>query len=83
MMASFWSHFYPPVIWLYNLLFSHFIQSDLQTRTTEAINWSIKKLKTDRTLKLYAYYILGMHDVYRTDRLSTNMGEKDVIFIAQ
>ncbi len=25
---------------------------------------------------------LGMHDIYRTDKLSTNMGENDVIFIA-
>ncbi len=36
------------IIIYYYLLFSHlilgdaFIQSDLQTRTTEAINWSIK-----------------------------------------
>ncbi len=27
-------------------------------------------------------YILGMHDIYRTDKLSTDMGENDVIFIA-
>ncbi len=25
---------------------------------------------------------LGMHDIYRTDKLSTNMGENDVIFFA-
>ncbi len=25
---------------------------------------------------------LGMHDIYRTDKLSTNMGENYVIFIA-
>ncbi len=25
---------------------------------------------------------LGMHDIYRTDKLSTDMGENDVIFIA-
>ncbi len=27
-------------------------------------------------------YKLGMHDIYRTDKLSTDMGENDVIFIA-
>ncbi len=27
-------------------------------------------------------YLLGMHDIYRTDKLSTNMSENDVIFIA-
>ncbi len=27
-------------------------------------------------------YLLGMHDIYRTDKLSTDMGENDVIFIA-
>ncbi len=41
------------IIW-YNI-FSHladvFIQSDLQMRTTEAINWSIKTTKTDPKLK--------------------------------
>ncbi len=32
---------------------------------------------------IYIYiYILGMHDIYRTDKLSTDMGENDVIFIA-
>ncbi len=25
---------------------------------------------------------VGMHDIYRTDKLSTNMGENDIIFIA-
>ncbi len=25
---------------------------------------------------------IGMHDIYRTDKLSTDMGENDVIFIA-
>ncbi len=32
---------------------------------------------------IYIYiYVLGMHDIYRTDKLSTDMGENDVIFIA-
>ncbi len=26
--------------------------------------------------------LLGMHNIYRTDKLSTDMGENDVIFIA-
>ncbi len=27
-------------------------------------------------------FLLGMHDIYRTDKLSTDMGENDIIFIA-
>ncbi len=27
-------------------------------------------------------FLIGMHDIYRTDKLSTDMGENDVIFIA-
>ncbi len=27
-------------------------------------------------------FIVGMYNIYRTDKLSTNMGENDVIFIA-
>ncbi len=27
-------------------------------------------------------YVLGMHDIYRTDKLSTDMGENDFICIA-
>ncbi len=26
--------------------------------------------------------VLGMHDIYQTDKLSTDMGENDIIFIA-
>ncbi len=26
--------------------------------------------------------VLGMHDIYRTDKLSTDMGENDIVFIA-
>ncbi len=28
------------------------------------------------------YLCIGMHDIYWTDKLSTDMGENDVIFIA-
>ncbi len=30
----------------------------------------------------FHYIFLGMHDIYRTDKLSTDVGENDVIFIA-
>ncbi len=39
--------------------------------------WDQVSLRTS-----YLQYFLGMHDIYRTDKLSTDMGENDVIFIA-
>ncbi len=38
---------------------------------------------TNIYLFIYLFiYLLGMHDIYQTDKLSTDMGENDVIFIA-
>ncbi len=42
--------------------------------------WS--KTQNERFVWENEQYLLGMHDIYRTDKLSTDMGENDVIFIA-
>ncbi len=39
-----------------------------------------KKSTISKYSNIYIWAWLRMHDIYRTDKLSTNMGENDVIF---
>ncbi len=56
---------FEPISNILLLLFSHladaFIQSDLQMRTTEAINCSIKTTKTDQKLSLNFINTIYIH----------------------
>ncbi len=57
------------------------LTNDSFTNLQRLIKLKLGSAKRD-VLKILNALNVGMHDIYRTDKLSTNMGENDVIFIA-